>query len=188
MAMVKLAQAKKLVAQLVQDNSDKEALGASHLAALPEEAPPILHKNLQELSAIAQERDYSLSVYQLPCNKTPLFVIVLVPDGNDGWFEAYTTTGTLVGAGQFSGSNVAWADVAEVRACAVANTMTESTLPALRQMLVWELQPDGTYQSNCGRFHIQESGGIWSVVELPGDCHSLREAQELAQQVAPYYT
>src|SRR5262249_44676610 len=105
-----LAQA--AVARFVQFDSDKAALGATRLDPIPDDLPPAVHDCFHHYAQVACEFDFSTSVHRLRFGPGELYVILLIPDGNDGWFEAYTAAGGLVGAGQFVLEKVAWADVA----------------------------------------------------------------------------
>jgi hypothetical protein len=180
--MADLTPAREAVARFVRADSDKTALGGTSLDPVPEDLPAAVLEAFHHYSGVAQESDFGINVYRFPSGVGPLYVVMMVPDGNDGCFEAFTAAGELVGAGQFVLDRVAWANVAEVRALPPC-----SFLPALQPTLVWEAQPDGNYHSACGRFHINRSGEHWVLAEEPVLGQTLLDAQALAQTLSPFY-
>jgi hypothetical protein len=179
--MTNLTRAQEAVARFVRANCDKAAQGATDLGS--DGLPPAVRDAVQHYYGVAEKSDYRTGFYRFLSEAGELFVIMMIPDGNDGLFEAYTADGGLVGTGQFVMDKVAWADVAEVRALPPGGF-----LPALQPPLVWEVQPDGNYRSACGRFHINRSGEQWVLDEVPEPGHTLQSAQALAQTVSPFFS
>lgn len=176
--------ARKAVEQLVLARTDQQRaeLGVERLSPAPEDLPAAAVKAFHHYAKFAEDSDSAIDVYRTPSEAGPLVVIAVVPDGDDGRFEAFTAEGALVGAGQFLRQRVAWAKPAQVRKLRAAEF-----LPDLEAGLSWTDQPTGERHSACGRFQIRRVATGWELVQLSATFPTLEEAEAVAEEIAPFH-
>lgn len=182
--MANMKDARKAVEQMMLAGSDTQRakLGGERLSPVPDDLPTPVLKAFRYYAVVAEDSDSAIDVYRIQSKAGPLIVIAIIPDGNDGRFEAFTAEGGLVGAGQFLMQKVAWAKPTVVRKLGPAEF-----LPALQAGLGWAEQPNGDHHSACGRFQIRKNAKGWEFVQLHATFPTLEEAQKVAESYAPFH-
>ncbi len=100
-------------------NSDGERTFAQYLGTWVDEND--LPNNVKQAYNFYKENvedvDFgSARVYQIPVDNVPVYAVVVVTDGDDGYLEIYSQTGEEIACGKNDYEVIVWSDKATTRA------------------------------------------------------------------------